>query len=242
MRVYLIRHAQSANNALHDISQRTQDPVLTAKGEHQAELLADYLARPQPPQANTFADDIGLTHLYVSPMRRALQTALPIARALNLTPVVWPDVCEVGGIWLQTGEGQFTGYPGMSRKEISDLLPGAELPDTITVNGWWDAAQGKENRPQAAARAQRAAAALHNRAQTEPEARIGIVTHGSFLDRFVRALLRMPIPIDESYRWIFQHQNTGMSLLMLHPQYGEQLCYNNRTDHLANGNRHLRSW
>ena len=44
MQLYIIRHAQSYNNALTDWTERVSDPPLTELGEQQADLLAAYLA------------------------------------------------------------------------------------------------------------------------------------------------------------------------------------------------------
>ena len=40
MDLFLIRHGESTNNALADVSQRVADPELTAKGRVQAERVA----------------------------------------------------------------------------------------------------------------------------------------------------------------------------------------------------------
>ena len=44
MELYIIRHAQSSNNALADERERVCDPHLTELGRQQAELLAAHLA------------------------------------------------------------------------------------------------------------------------------------------------------------------------------------------------------
>ncbi|MBK8035238.1 MAG: histidine phosphatase family protein [Chloroflexi bacterium] len=51
LELYIIRHGQSTNNALPDDSQATRvnDAPLTDLGKRQAEALATYLARGQPP-------------------------------------------------------------------------------------------------------------------------------------------------------------------------------------------------
>ena len=59
------------------------DPPLTERGRHQAELLAEHLAGLE-------ADD-----LLVSPLRRAQQTAAPLAEALGRAPVTVDWLAEI---------------------------------------------------------------------------------------------------------------------------------------------------
>ena len=44
MQLYIVRHAQSTNNALADIRDRVCDPTLTELGERQAEIVGGHLA------------------------------------------------------------------------------------------------------------------------------------------------------------------------------------------------------
>jgi broad specificity phosphatase PhoE len=66
-------------------AERPHDPPLSEDGFEQAEELAERLAR----------EDIG--HLYASPFIRALQTATPVAEALDLPIRVEPGAAE----WLK---------------------------------------------------------------------------------------------------------------------------------------------
>ena len=58
------------------------DPELTEAGHRQAELLAEYLGTER------------IDAVYTSPLRRALQTAEPLARRLDLPATVVDDVAE----------------------------------------------------------------------------------------------------------------------------------------------------
>lgn len=75
----LVRHALPERKVL---SSGAADPELTDDGHRQAELLADYLG--------TEAIDA----VYTSPLRRAIQTAAPLARRLGLAAIVVDDVAE----------------------------------------------------------------------------------------------------------------------------------------------------
>lgn len=148
MHLYFIRHGQSTNNALWAQNQsrdgRSEDPELTEVGERQAALLARSLGREAPmaeaPPYNP--KDVGgfnITHLYCSPMIRAINTAMYIAEALDLQPSVWRDVHEVGGIFLEDVEsGRPVGLPGRTRAYFPERYPELMLSDDLGTDGWWN--------------------------------------------------------------------------------------------------------
>src|SRR5262245_43708583 len=102
MELYIIRHGQSTNNVsmIYDAKDREADPPLTDLGQKQAAKVADYLANmtnfdqwvDRKTEDRENKQGFGLTRLYCSPMLRTLQTSLPIAKALNMQPEVWPDL------------------------------------------------------------------------------------------------------------------------------------------------------
>lgn len=79
MELILIRHALPLRREVID---GAADPDLSPEGLQQARLLADYLSSET------------LDAIYTSPMRRAVQTAEPLASATGLVPVVVPGVAE----------------------------------------------------------------------------------------------------------------------------------------------------
>lgn len=95
MRVYLIRHAESEENALgrsgarvsvrdfNAMLVRSPASPLTPKGQRQAQELVARMART------------GIARLYASPFTRALMTADVLAQASGLTPQVLPELSEV---------------------------------------------------------------------------------------------------------------------------------------------------
>lgn len=84
--ILLIRHARAQGVEGRYIG-RT-DPPLSALGREQAEALARDLAAS------------GLRTLATSPLLRARQTVEPLARALDLTPLVLDDLAEIDlGTW-----------------------------------------------------------------------------------------------------------------------------------------------
>ena len=67
--VYVMRHLHTPEGE--------RDPDLTAEGQRQAALLADWFAAERP------------RAIYVSDYRRTRQTAAPLARRLGLVPIVY---------------------------------------------------------------------------------------------------------------------------------------------------------
>ena len=103
------------------------DPPLAPEGERQAEALAARLA------------DEPATALFVTTLRRTVQTAAPLAERTGLDPVVVPELREVNlGEW-EGGEWRIrlaTGDPLAMRvvaEERWDLVPGAENPEAFAA-------------------------------------------------------------------------------------------------------------
>lgn len=231
MQLILIRHAQSYNNALKDVSQRQQDPHLTELGWEQAYLLAQHLANA----TDGYADEpygYDITHLYASPMIRALQTASVIADALQIRPEVWVDIHELGGIFLEDEFGVAHGFPGMTRAEMQAHYPHYHIEARVTEGGWWPSEKGMETEDDGGLRAERVAEAL--RARARENARIALVTHGGFMDRLIKCLLgQTPQP-----PITFLHYNTAFSRVDFLSPDDIWVHYLNRIDHLPS---HLRS-
>ena len=223
MDLFLIRHGESYNNALEDGSRRVSDPPLTGLGEEQARRVASHLAGGGHLDPAERDGRPAFDSLYCSAMRRALQTAQPIAAALGIAPEVWVDTHEVGGIWL-AGQGDLH---GMTRSEIERGFPGVGLPDGIGEEGWWPG--GQETKPAGRGRAIAVAEELRERARlgAERPERLAIVTHGDFMSGLVKALTdQLP-----SQGLQYNHQNTGVTRFRLGPD-GCAVRYLNRCEHL----------
>jgi broad specificity phosphatase PhoE len=72
MRIYFARHGESQANLLHEISNRGLRHGLTRKGREQAAALADRLR------------DQRITHIYSSPLLRAIETTVIAANRLGI--------------------------------------------------------------------------------------------------------------------------------------------------------------
>lgn len=232
MELFIVRHAQSYNNALADQRDRVVDPPLTDIGFRQAELVARHLANgidhetaPIEGQGTDAPAGMGIEKLYCSAMLRALQTAAAIGRALNLKPHVWVDAHEEGGMWLDHGVPDgIRGYPGMTRAEIAGQFPDCVLPPEITEQGWWT--YGQEERDPFLARAARVAAQL--RADAARDMRIALVTHGGFGAYLLRELVGAP----HTASVFFHHDNTGVTRVRFRLDGRVSIRYQNRIDHL----------
>jgi 2,3-bisphosphoglycerate-dependent phosphoglycerate mutase len=237
MRLYLIRHGQSVNNALaedgRDI-ERHYDPDLTDIGHQQAQHVAQFLAKAMD-MPGKYAERFQLSHLYCSPMTRALQTCQPISETLGIKPEVWVDIHEVGGLFLADEEGQSRGFPGLTTTQMSEKFPGYVLPETITDTGWWDITKGLEHPPDFIGRAVRVALAIRERSHTDE--RIALVAHAAFLDLLIKALLsQIPTHPNELF---YTHYNTAISRIDFGEGYQSatvqdrlRIHYLNRVDHL----------
>jgi 2,3-bisphosphoglycerate-dependent phosphoglycerate mutase len=234
MELYLVRHGQSHNNSLTDGIGRMCDPPLTEAGQAQAVQVAAHLSRKTGdlslqtyPQASQNCHGYGITRLLCSPMLRALQTTQPIAKALGLSPHVWPDVHEQYGIWLDKDDGKGpVGLAGLSRSEIVEGFPGYELAEEIGEEGWWN--RPVETETQWRQRAIRVANEIRTRFGATDE-RVAVVGHGGFTNELMHELLgRAALP-----GIYFGQQNTGITRMDFEENEVLRVRYVNRVVHLT---------
>ncbi len=230
MRLLLVRHGESQNNRIHadtgSWAGRSPDPDLTPLGRRQAELLANRFLAEQLPRP-----DVMLTSL----MRRAVATAAPIARALDLPLEGHALLHEVGGVFEGQDEGpQVTGqaHPGSPASALLELSPHLVLPDEADEDGW-------HRRPfevplAAWHRACDVVDALVTRFG-ETDRLVAVVTHAWFSQYLLHALLGwQPGEQGRLTAWLVMN-NTGHTLLETHPgpDWPPALVWLNRHDHLS---------
>lgn len=234
MRLYYIRHGQSENNArwerMGSSLGRSDDPELTSVGRKQAERLAAFL-RQQKLQAAANAytprdvNAFDITHIYCSMMVRAVATATPVARALDLPLTAWPDLHETGGIFLQDVEsGERVGLPGKDRAYFQSHYPDLLLPNALNSEGWWN--RPFEDYAERYPRAERVLRDLVKRhGQTDDG--VALVSHGGFYNYLLCVVLGLP---RTEALW-FSLNNAGITRVDLEDaRVG--LRYMNRTDFL----------
>ena len=141
MELYLIRHAQSRNNALPE-DQRVEDPALTELGEQQAGLLAKWIT------------ELNLTRLISSPFLRTLLTTEQIHKETRLPVEVRSELHEQGGCYSGHTPQNIVGRPGLTRREIEQRFPAFCVAADIDGQGWWRS-QPHEGRDLARQRAKR---------------------------------------------------------------------------------------
>jgi broad specificity phosphatase PhoE len=236
MELYLIRHGQSTNNltAHRGEREREPDPPLTELGQQQAALLAGRLAHSwnvdtylyQHPAARESITGVGITQLLVSPMRRALQTTLPLSQELGIAAEVSLAIFENGGVYLEDDDGVTRTFPGLTRQELSAEFPTYKLPPGLTDSGW-HLNSAPEDFTACQARAIRLATEL--KAVRFSAQRIAVVSHGTFLAQVIKAFLNL-LPGDDLR---FTLYNTSVTRFDFLPDGMLHLRYLNRVDHLA---------
>ena len=237
MRLYFIRHGQSSNNALYDLTQsnlgRDEDPELSEIGRRQVTYLAQFLSQGAsgPASENNKSWDpqnrcgFGLTHLYTSPMVRAVATGTVVAQALQLPLRMWKELHEGGGIFLEDITGQVrTGLPGKNRTYFENHYPRLILPENLGPEGWW-------NRPfeEESDRRERASSVLHDllARHADTDDSVAFFSHGGFYNYFMTTVLGLTKPDGV---W-FSINNAGITRIDF--RSGEkQLVYQNRLDFL----------
>ncbi len=236
MILYFIRHGQSANNLLYEEQghddHRTQDPELTDYGRRQAQSVGRFLANGHnvtPAASDALMQDVGgfhLTHLYASPMVRAMDTAQAIAQATGLTPVVWPEVHETGGIWLKNPETEERcGLPGADRTFFETRYPQFVLPDGgWAEGGWWNRPYERFNIG-CIERAKQLLVDLQAR-HGNTDDRVAVVSHGAFYNALMKTMLGISM---ETALWFTLH-NTGLTRIEFADE--TRLSYSNRVDFL----------
>lgn len=224
--ILLIRHAQSANNALPE-PQRVPDPGLTSLGQQQAEKLAAFLAVNPP------------THLYCSGFRRALETTSPIARKLSLRPHVRFDLFEQGGCYQGYLPGRKKPCSGLGRSQILARFGDWVIDERIADDGWYHGRE-LESDEDAIYRARAVARwivqeLVKPQAGPPPPHRPALIIHADFKLLLLEAMLELhpfdgdtPTRIDR-YR---EPWNTSISQLTW-DKHGWRLDYWNSTPHLG---------
>lgn len=206
MLLYLVRHGESAFNAEQRIQGQLDIP-LSPLGERQSRALAAAF-RALPP----------LDALYASPLRRALDTARPIAAALGLDLQLDPRLMEIhAGV-----------FQGLIWPEIERRFPAEAVA--------WRSQDPDYRLPEGESRAD-----LMQRAQTALEtiratghARVGIVAHGGVLSAGLKSLLEIP-----PRRNPFVLYNGSINVLEWADQV--KVIVLNQMDHLRAGGDDLRS-
>ena len=241
MKLYLIRHAQSANNA--DFSgddnsaQRSFDPKITETGHQQAKHLAKLLAHPasealqQPFHHGGKAQGFGLTHLYCSLMTRSIQTAEYIARDCELPLVAHTHIWEKNGLYEYNESGVPISVAGPGRDYFVQQFPELQLPDELGDEGWHK--QPVETDAEFMQRVRIALKDIEAR-HIGTDCSIGLVAHGEFIDECLNVLMKVqPAEVQNGERWEANWTFHNTSISRIDYVAGKPMTvYLNRLDHL----------
>ena len=234
MQLYYIRHAESKNNRIWTQNgyngARTPDPQLTALGQRQAQRLAQFIrssGNGVPPSAFDLqnAQGFGFTHIYCSLMTRAVETGLPLARALQLPLVGWLDLHETGGIYHHAENGEEpVGLPGKTRAYFEGHYPELRLPAGLPTAGWWARPFEKPaERPRRARRVLKELLARHGGTEDS----VALISHGGFFNYLLAVILELPSRAE--YR--FFKNNVSITRIDFLPE-ATNIVYLNRLDFL----------
>lgn len=199
MELYIIRHAESENNARPQ-EERTDDPSLSALGYRQAEYLVNRIRHLRP------------TRIFVSPFLRTLETIAPYLRETGQSAEAWIDIHEQGGVQAGVGNANYEGRPGMKRSEIERGFPGVRLGGEFGEEGWWKC-RPWEDYDAAQARAERVARRIHDEFGHTGEC-VVLVSHGAFMRFLVGVILDTPGMGHDRIDWF---ANTSVTRFIITP-------------------------
>ncbi|MBW2140880.1 MAG: histidine phosphatase family protein [Deltaproteobacteria bacterium] len=245
MRLYFVRHAQSADNlyVAQNIEKgvrsvgldqlwhhRQADPELSEIGLKQARTLGKFLADckesngPSSAAVKGYMEGFSITHVYSSLMVRSMETASVIANALNLIPAIWEDLHETGGIWEPDKEtAKPVGCAGNNRTFFKQRFPHFILPERLTNEGWWN--RPLETTRECKERAQRFFTELKER-HAESDDQVIVVGHGLFYSFLLKAFLKIPSKSGVQ----FAMNNAAMTRIDF-IENSIRVIYQNKTDH-----------
>jgi broad specificity phosphatase PhoE len=166
MQLFIVRHGECLAQIDPDLSNHP-DTALSPLGERQAVAAAERLKM------------LKISHIVCSPLVRALSTAACIAEAIDHpTLEVWPELCE----------GWVGAYQSFQRQALLDRFPRANLPDSITAEGW--SHPGDDSYAAFCARAEGVLRRIE--ATFGPADRVVVVTHGGLGNGLLHAILHIP--------------------------------------------------
>ncbi len=183
------------------------DPPLADLGRRQAEALAGWLAPTDGP-AGPGDPDAPLTTIVTSPLRRAVETAAPLADRLGLEPVVDDGVVE----W----DREARTYVPMEEMQAEDHPEWRAM-----VEGRWH-----ELGVDVLAFRDRVAAAFERIIAAHPGERVVVVCHGGVINAWASHVIGLADPV------FFEPTYTGITRVLASRGGHRMLASLNETGHL----------
>jgi 2,3-bisphosphoglycerate-dependent phosphoglycerate mutase len=200
MLLYLIRHGESIYNSEGRI-QGQADIELSDFGHRQAQAIAQGLS------------SVSLDAVFSSPLKRAYQTAQPLARLQGLELQTHDGLKEInagafsGLLWSEVA----TAYPQYveqwNEQHMDFVIPGGESRQMLQARGM----------------------AAFNQIANLPLERVAVVAHGGLLCTTLKGLLQIPASLNP-----FSLFNASISRLVWDGQW--KLLTLNQTEHLLSAN------
>lgn len=201
MLTYFIRHAQSQGNVG---ASNEPDCTLSDFGRLQVLRLTQRLA------------GAGVRAIYTSPLRRSIETAMPLAERLDLPVWVRPDIAE--HFW--EGFGNLRSFEPCGLAELMAAWPRVRLDPTLPP-GLWQWPTWPESVEALAARMRGFVLHLKQRWMDEQDV-VVVFSHGAPVARGLEAwILDVPGP---EYR--FRIRNATVNLVRLHEGVSTLLAVN----------------
>ena len=185
---YLLRHAEKEWGGYYNPKLRHQDEPISQKGQEQAQKLVAYFA------------DKGISRVYVSAYQRTTQTIAPLARHLNLLPLVDERLNEIdnGLFEAATEEDIRQKYPD-EFKAFKERKTDFRFPQGET---------GEEAR-------RRIADFLDEKRELHPDENTIAVSHDGLVRILMCHLTNNPV----YYRWNFHVDFCGITEIVYQPEY-----------------------
>lgn len=196
MELIFVRHAEPARVNAGDV-EGPADPGLTTRGTEQAQRLATWLV------------DESVDALVTSPLRRARETAAPLAIALGIEPVVDDGVSE-----YDAASGEYI--------PIEDLRAAKDERWYATIEGRWADVGGAD--PQEFQRV--VVPAIESIVEHHPGKRVAVVTHGGVINVYLAHVLGLSATL-----W-FHPEYTSISRVLAASAGTRSVGSVNETSHL----------
>jgi probable phosphoglycerate mutase len=194
MELLLIRHALPVRR---ELVVGAADPELSPAGRAQAHHLAEYLAAER------------LDAVYCSPLRRAVETGIPVAARQGVEPIVVDDVAE---------------WDRMSPEyvPVEELKAAADQRWRDLVDGVWTSDEGPD------VFRDRVLAAIERLVGAHSGGRIAVVCHGGVINTYLAAVLGL----DPARPGFFYPNYTSIHRVMAAGTGQRSILTINETSHL----------
>ena len=196
MELLIIRHALPVRR---ELTEGVADPELAPDGHAQAEHLGQYLASEH------------LDAVYVSPMQRARQTAVPVLAGRDLDPIIEPDVAE----WDRNSPEY---VPVEELKAANDPRWQAMLA------GEWESDEPSEDF------VARVIGAVERIVEGHPGQRVAIVCHGGVINAYASHVIGLDT--DDAVRGFFYPNYTSIHRIAASSSGVRSILSLNETSHL----------